>query len=69
MRNLVSKDELNILTSDIIYMKKDFGRLCTRDEFLGRFNAFNSDINNKLNERPTASYFKKILAAYDDKIS
>jgi hypothetical protein len=50
-------------------MKKDIGKFCSKDEFLTRFNAFNSDINSKLSERPTTSYFKKILNSYDDKFN
>ena len=33
-----------------------------------RLNVFNSEINVKLHDRPTISYFKKVLAAYDTKI-
>lgn len=33
-----------------------------------RLNVFNSDVNTKMHDRPTISYFKKILAAYDKKI-
>jgi hypothetical protein len=50
-------------------MKKDIGWFCSKDEFLSRFNAFNSEINSKMSDRPTTSYFKKILNSYDDKFS
>ena len=33
-----------------------------------RLNVFNSDINTKLQDRPTISYLKKVLSAYDVKI-
>jgi len=33
-----------------------------------RLNVFNSEVNIKLHDRPTISYFKKVLSAYDSKI-
>lgn len=69
VRNLVNKEEISIVQSDIGYMKKDIGWFCSKDEFLSRFNAFNSEINSKMSDRPTTSYFKKILNSYDDKFS
>ena len=33
-----------------------------------RLRAFGSDINVKILERPTISYFKKVLTVYDEKI-
>lgn len=53
IKNLVNKEEITIVQSDIGYMKKDIGKFCSKDEFLTRFNAFNADVNSKLSERPT----------------
>jgi hypothetical protein len=47
---------------------KDASRYCTKEEIMTRLNVFNSDVNTKMHDRPTISYFKKILAAYDKKI-
>ena len=33
-----------------------------------RLNVFNSEVNSKLTDRPTTSYFKKVLSTYDSKI-
>lgn len=33
-----------------------------------RLNVFNSDINTKLVDRPTISYFKKVLSTHEEKI-
>jgi hypothetical protein len=40
---------------------RDVGRYCTKDEMMTRLNVFNSDVNTKMYDRPTISYFKKIL--------
>jgi hypothetical protein len=50
------------------YIKKDLGRLCSKEELMTRLNVFNSDVNTKLQDRPTINYFKKVLSAYDQKI-
>ena len=57
-----------MLAGDIEYLKKDFGKLINKEEFMTRLNVFNSEVNSKLADRPTTSYFKKVLSAYDQKI-
>ena len=50
-------------------VKKDVGRLTSKDEITNRINVLNSDINTKLRERPTFNHIKKSLDAYDLKIA
>ena len=66
--DVVKKDEYSIAMKELEYLKKDCDRLISKDEFMTRFQTFNSDMNQKLQERPTISYFKKVLGAYDVKI-
>ena len=68
LTDVVKKDEFGIAMRELEYLKKDCARLCSKEEFLTRLNTVNSDINSKLQERPTISYFKKVLSAYDTKI-
>jgi ABC-type phosphate/phosphonate transport system ATPase subunit len=63
--DIIKRDEMNMIARDIDKFKKDIGRLCTKEELMTRLNVFNSDINTKLHDRPTISYFKKVLSAYD----
>jgi len=49
-------------------IKRHFNKLILKEEFMTRLNVMNSDINVKLTERPTITYFKKALHTYDDKI-
>ena len=66
--DLVGKAEFNLISQDIEYLRKDLGRLCTKDEVMTRLNVFSVDVNAKLVDRPTIAYFKKLLSAYDTKI-
>ena len=65
---LIKKEEFNIVEREIAYLRKDLGRLCTKDEVMTRLNVFNAELSTKLHERPTIAYFKKVLTAYDSKI-
>ena len=49
-------------------LKKDVGKVISKEEFMTRLAVFNSDVNTKLNDRPTILYFKKALGTYDLKI-
>jgi hypothetical protein len=53
---------------EIAYIKKDIGKLINKEEFIVRLNVLNSEINTKLEQRPTNAYFKTVLKAYDLKI-
>lgn len=66
--DIVKKEDFNIMTRDLDYLKKDLGKLCSKEELMTRLNVFNSDVNTKLHDRPTINYFKKVLSAYDQKI-
>ena len=68
LSELIRKEEFNIVARELDYLKKDLGRLCSKEELMTRLNVFNSEVNIKLHDRPTISYFKKVLAAYDSKI-
>jgi hypothetical protein len=52
----------------VAYLRKDLGQLCSKTEVSDRLNVFLSEVNTKLNERPTITYLKKVLTAYDSKI-
>tara|TARA_B110000285_G_scaffold201838_1_gene236757 strand:+ start:154 stop:291 length:138 start_codon:yes stop_codon:yes gene_type:complete len=43
------------------YLKKDMSKLVSKEEIMTRLNVFNSDINTKMMDRPTITYFKKVL--------
>lgn len=49
-------------------MKRDFGKFISKEEIMTRIHALASDLNTKLEERPTIIYFKQVLSAYDRKI-
>ena len=69
MSQFVSTAQFSILEADIWEMKKDVGRLTSKDEISNRINILNSDINTKLLERPTFNHIKKSLDVYDIKIA
>jgi len=56
------------MIAEIDTYRKDLAKFIEKDEFLMRLSAFASDTNVKLLERPTISYFKKVLKIYDKKI-
>jgi hypothetical protein len=66
--DFIKRDDFNIMARELEYFKKEVGRLCSKDELMTRLNVFNSEVNVKLHDRPTISYFKKVLQAYDSKI-
>ena len=68
LTGVVKKEEFDIAMRELEFLKKDCDRLISKDEFLTRLHTVNSDINTKLQERPTTNYFKKVLSAYDIKI-
>lgn len=68
MGDTIKKEDFNIVSRDLDYLKKDLGKLCSKEELMTRLNVFNSDVNTKLHDRPTINYFKKVLSAYDQKI-
>ena len=59
--DFVKKEDFNIIAREMEYLKKDLGRLCTKEEIMTRLNVFNSDVNTKMMDRPTIQYFKKVL--------
>lgn len=66
--DFVNREEFNITLREIDFVKRDLGQLCSKEELMTRLNVFNSEVNIKLHDRPTISYFKKVLHAYDAKI-
>lgn len=42
--------------------------MCSKDEMMKRIGLVHSDMSMKLQDRPTLTYFKKVLTAYDQKI-
>ena len=68
VRDFVKKEDFNIVAREMDYLKKDLGKLCSKEEMMTRLNVFNSDVNTKMLDRPTIQYFKKVLQAYDQKI-
>ena len=66
--DMARKDDLEKIKRELDFIKKDFDSMCTKEEMIKRLNVFNSDVNTKLMDRPTISYFKKVLSAYDVKI-
>jgi hypothetical protein len=68
IKDFVKSEEFNNVAREVEYLKKDLSKLCTKEELITRLNVFNSDVNVKLQERPTISYLKKVLSAYDVKI-
>jgi hypothetical protein len=66
--DFIKKEEFNIWARDMDFLRKDLGKLCSKEELMTRLNVFNSDVNIKLHDRPTIAYFKKVLSAYDSKI-
>lgn len=68
MQDAIKREDFDIVSRELDNLKKDTSRLCTKDELITRLSVFNSDVNTKLHDRPTISYFKKVLGAYDTKI-
>ena len=66
--DIIKKEEFDVLSREMSFLKKDLGKLISKEELMTRLNVFNSDVNAKLNERPTILYFKKALGTYDLKI-
>lgn len=69
LQDFTKRDEFNVLEELVRYLKKDINKLCTKEEYLTRFNVFNSEMNTKLTDRPTSQYLKKVLQSYDEKIN
>ena len=63
--DLIQKEEFYPLCQAVDYLKKDLGRLITKEEVMTRMGVLSSDVNVKLQERPTIAYFKKVLMTYD----
>lgn len=59
--DFVKKEEYNIIAREMDYLKKDMSKLVSKEEIMTRLNVFNSDINTKMMDRPTITYFKKVL--------
>jgi hypothetical protein len=68
VNNRARKEDVTVLQREMITMRKSFENMCTKEEMITRLNVFNSDLNTKLQDRPTMTYFKKVLGAYDSKI-
>ena len=68
IQDFVKRDDFNIVARELEYVKKDLGKLCSKEEMMTRLTVFNSEVNTKLMDRPTIVYFKKVLQAYDQKI-
>lgn len=68
LSDIIKKEDFDIVAREIEAIKKDTGRYCSKEELVNRLGIFNQDVNTKLHDRPTISYFKKVLGAYDTKI-
>lgn len=44
----IKQEEYNILYREFDTLRKDIGRLCSKEELMTRLNVFNSDVNTKL---------------------
>lgn len=42
-------------------------KMCSKEELVTRLNVFNSDFNQRLTDRPTITYFKKVLGSFEEK--
>ena len=47
-KSTVSKEDLNLTSREISYLKKDIGKLINKEEFIVRLNVLNSEMNTKL---------------------
>lgn len=56
-----SKIEFNIMNSDVLNIKNSFSKFLRADEFMARINIINSEVNAKLNDRPTSAELNKIV--------
>jgi Ca2+-binding EF-hand superfamily protein len=53
VNDFVKKEDFNITARELEYLKKDLGKLCSKEEIMTRLNVFNSDMNTKMMDRPT----------------
>ena len=44
------------------------GRRIEKDEFNSRMSIISADVNERISERPTITWFKRVLTKYDEKI-
>ena len=49
-------------------IKKEFNKMITKEDLISRLNIFYSDINAKLDDRPTIKYFRNKLASTVEKM-
>ena len=64
----VGREEFAVLKHETDQNYKNYSKLMTKEETITRFNLLNDSLSKKLAERPTIGYFKKIIAAIDNKI-
>lgn len=68
LHQFVAKSDIDQIEEDNKNVMKSIRGFVTKEEVMTRMEVFNADVMGKLQERPTTSYFKKILANYDKKM-
>ena len=53
MQDLIKREDLDIVKSDMQYLKKDMSEYVSQSEVLTRIGNLNADIVGKINDRPT----------------
>lgn len=68
MKEMLPRAEFAMVQREIDHVQKEMSLCVKKEELLTRLNVFNQDLNQKIQDRPTINYFKKVLAAHDEKI-
>jgi len=51
--DLINKEEFYTMCQEMGHLKKDLSRLISKEEVMTRMGVLSSDVNTKLQERPT----------------
>ena len=62
---MIKRNDLDLIKHDIDVLRKEGTLFMTKDEFWKRLHVVNSEISNKMNERPTFSYLNNKLKILD----
>lgn len=68
LQRTVKEEDIRILQAEVENVKTGFDQVILKKELRDRLEAFSQDVNQRVSDRPTMNYLKRILQQQDEKV-
>ena len=69
MKDFIKKPEMDLISADLGYLKKDMSGYVQQEEMLQRIQSLHAEYLARLGEKPSTKMFNRKLSEYDSKLA